>query len=244
MRLNYGRTGCRGIVYDGTDLTDYFQVVDVSIPLLPSMTAYTYDLAQKPGSYFASKKMGTRSIKLKLRLDAGSRDPTAIFREWRRLSGLFNKEEPKRLQLNEELYCWALPVGDTEIEDEAYYGVVEFEFMCFDPFFYGKTHEVELSDGVSLTFTVQGACPAYPTFDLTATATTVDVRNMVTGEYVRTDEATSGSSVEIDMEMQSTELDGDYCPVYLYSDYFSIEGEVEVKVTGASGTMEYQERYL
>ena len=133
MRLNYSRTGASGLVYDGQNLSDIFQIVDVSIPLLPTIEAVTHDLAQRPGSYFASRKIGTREIKVKLRLDAETRNPMGIFHAWREYSSIFNRSEPKRLYLNEDRFCNALLVGDTNIADEAYYGVVELTFMCFDP---------------------------------------------------------------------------------------------------------------
>ena len=244
MRMNYSRIGCTGIIFDGVNLSDAFQVVDVTIPLLPTFSAVTHELAQRPGAYFASRKVGTREIKIKLRLDAESRDPMDIFKAWREVSEIFNKPDPRKLQLDEERYCYAMMVGESEITDEAYYGVVEFSFLCFDPYFYGKEHEIALSSGSTATFNVQGGVEAYPKLELTATTTYVLVTNVTTAEYVRVPNTTSGSKVTIDMERQLATIGGEFAPVYLASDFFSIEGKAQIGVTGASGTLKYEERFL
>lgn len=244
MRLNYSRTGATGLMFDGQNLTDTFQIVDVSIPALPKIEAITHDLAQHAGSYFASRKVGTREIKVKLRLDAETRDPMGIFHAWREVSGMFNRSEPRKLQLNEETYCNALLVGDTPITNEAYYGVVELAFLCFDPFFYGKEHEIALSNNATATFDVQGDYPAYPTLELTANTTAVTVTNVATGDFVTIPDTRSGARIAIDMERQLSTIGGEYAPVDLLSDYFPIEGTAQVRLSGASGTLRYEERYL
>lgn len=244
MRMNYSRVGCTGIVFDGVNLSDAFQVVDVSIPLLPTFSAVTHELAQRPGSYFASRKVGTREIAVKLRLDAEDRNPLQIFKAWRELSAIFNKPDPRKLQLDEERYCHAMMVGESEVENEAYYGVVEFTFICFDPYFYGREHEIALGDGGTASFDVQGSVEVYPKLELTATADSVLVTNAVTGDYVRVPDTASGSKVAIDMERQTATIGGEYAPVHLASDFFPVEGAAKVKVDGASGTLAYEERYL
>lgn len=244
MRMNYSRVGCTGLVYDGVNISDAFQIVDVSVPLLPTFTAVTHELAQRPGSYFASRKVGTREVKVKLRLDAETRNPMGIFKAWRELSAVFNKPEPRKLQLDEERYCWAMMVGESEIENNAYYGEVEFTFTCFDPYFYGAEHEIAVSNGSTASFNVQGGVEAYPVLELTATTTYVLVANAVTGDYVRVPSTASGSKVVIDMERQTATIGGEFAPVYLASDFFTVEGAAKVKVTGANGTLRYRERFL
>ncbi|MDD7369265.1 MAG: phage tail family protein [Berryella intestinalis] len=244
MRMNYSRIGCTGIIFDGVNLSDAFQVVDVSIPLLPTFSAVTHELAQRPGSYFASRKVGTREIKVKLRLDAESRDPMEVFKAWREVSAVFSKPEPRKLQLDEERYCYAMMVGESEIVEEAYYGVVEFTFMCFDPYFYGDEREIALSDGGTATFDVQGSVEAYPVLDLTATAASVLVTNAATGDYVRVPNTAPGSKVAIDMDRQAATIGGEYAPVDLLSDFFPVDGAAKVKLDGARGTLRYRERFI
>ena len=242
MRLNYSRMGVQGIIYDGVDLTQYFQVVDFSTSLLPTIKATTQELAQRPGAYFASRKIGTRTISLKLKADMETRDPVVAYRELRELTGLFLKDEPKKLQLDEEAYCWALVTGDTKIDTQAYTGVFPVTFTCFDPFFYGREHTVQMSG--TKAFDVQGGLNVYPVLELTASSSTVKVTNQATGEFVSVPDLRSGVSVVIDMGKQLATANGYFAPVDLLSDFFSIEGQAQVKVEGCSGTLSYRERYL
>lgn len=243
MRPNNSRVGCTGIIYDGVNISDTFQVVDVSVPLLPTFEAVTHELPQRPGSYFASRKVGTRQITLKLRLDAGSRDPLEIFRQWRDVSHVLDKPTPRKLYLDEDRYCWAMMVGESDIDDKAYCGEVEFTMMCFDPYFYGQERSFSLKAG-SNPIDVKGACEAYPTLELTATGASVRVTNEGTGDYVLVPGTKSGSKLTMDMERQTVTMGGEYVPVDLLSDYFAITGSAKVSVSGATGTLKYRERYL
>lgn len=243
MRLNYSRQGCTGISYDGVNLSDAFTIEDVSIALLPTFEAVTQELAQRPGAYFSSRKVGTREVKVRLRLDAESRSPVDIFKAWREFSDVFNKPDPRPLMLNEDKYVNALVIGDTEIENSAYYGTVEIAFMCFDPFFYGDEHVISLPTGTT-PFSVFGGVSAYPCIEATANSGTVTVTNAVTAEYVRISGLAMGSRIVIDMERQTATIGGEYVPVDLLSDFFTIDGEARITLSGATGTLTYRERYL
>lgn len=244
MRLNYSRVGCDGIIYDGVNLSDTFQVYDISIPLLPTFEAVTQELAQRPGSYFTARKIGTREITMKLRLNAGSRNPTDIFQAWREVSSVFDKPEPRKLQLGEDRWCNAMMTGESEIDDVTYYGVVELTFVCFDPYFYGSTHTIALTDGATASFTVRGSVEAEPRLDLTATADSVLVTNISSGDFVKVPNTAAGAKIAIDMARQSATMGGEHAPVDLTSDFFPISGAAQVKVAGANGTLSYEERYI
>lgn len=244
MRLNYSRTGASGLIYDGHNLSDVFQIVDVSIPLLPTIEALTHNLAQRPGSYFTSRKIGTREIKVKLRLDAETRNPMGIFQAWREVSSIFNCDEPKRLYLNEDKFCNALLVGETQLEGEAYYGAVELSFLCFDPYFYGVEHALEISSGNVKDVNPLGNCDSFPTITATAKSTVCTVRNETTGEYVELRSMTSGTAFEIDMERQIATVGGAYKPVTLLSDFFSIKQGDSIRFLNMAGTLNWRDRWL
>lgn len=245
MRPNNQQAGATGLIYDGVDLTATFQIVSMDVPALPTIEAVTHGIAQRAGEYFAMRRVGTREIRVKLRLDAESRDPMAIFKAWRGVSSQISKSEPKKLYLNDTDYCWAILVGESLIEDEAYYGVVELTFMCYDPYFYGSSHDVALTAGTTKTISVAGGEAAYPTVTLTASAATVKVANVTTGETVTVTGRTSGDVLVFDMEKQQVTCEGAFVPVSLASDFFSIgPGSTKVKPTGGSGTLTYQERSL
>lgn len=241
---NNGAVGATGLVYDGVDLTQTFQLVSIDIPPLPTISATTQDLAQRPGAYFVKRKIGTRTIKAVLRYDANSRDPMDIYKEGRNVTDLLAKDEPKQLQFNETNYCNAILVGTTTLKDEAYYGDIQLTFVCYDPYIYGDERTVSLSNNTAEQIAVAGREPTYPILTLTATGSSVTVTNVTTGQYVAIPGTSNGASIVVDMEKQLTTIANVYAPVDLLSDYFPISGTVSVKVQGASGTLKYRERYL
>lgn len=243
MRYNYSRFGCSGISYDGASISDVFTVVDVSVPILPTVEAVTQELAQRPGSYFSSRKIRTRQIKLKLSLDAESRCPLDIFQSWRETSSIFNKTEPKRLYLNEGKYIYAMFVGESDIEAEGYKGVSELTFECFDPFFYGEDHEIPLSGATKLS--IAGGEAAFPVIEVEGAEPPLTVANAATGDFVRVPGIGIHSKVTVDMGAQVVTANGSYAPVELASDFFSLPpGEAEVSLSSGTGTLRYTERFL
>ena len=245
MRLNYSRTGASGIVYDGVNLCDIFQIVDITIPLLPTVEAVTHDLAQRPGSYFAARKVGTREIKLKLRLDAETRNPMGIFQAWREYSDVLCKSEPKRLYLDEEKFCNAIFVGESQIEDDAYYGVIELTFMCFDPYFYGEEHSLDIPTGNRKTINPLGNCASFPIVTIKTNGTMFAVKNVTTGESVELGPLSSNvGTITVDMERQISMLGDAYQPVKLESDYFSVSPGDVVFFSNCSGTIAWRDRWL
>lgn len=244
MNYNFSKRGCKGIIYDGVSISDIFQIVDIKIPLLPSFSAVTHEMIQRPGAYFVARNIETREIVIKLRLDAESRDPTDIFKDWRKVADVFNKPTPRKLYLNDDKYCNAIFVGESSIVNEAYYGDVEFVFTCFDPYFYSNENTVEITSVGSLEIPVGGNVDTYPIFDLKASATAVTIANEVTGEYVKIPNTQSGAVLHADMGQQRVTIGGEYAPVDLLSDFFSIQDQAQIKVTGATGTITYRERYL
>ncbi len=243
MRYNYSKSGCAGIIYDGVNLSDIFVVEDVRVPVLPSITASTLSLPHRPGEYYCSEQLGTRTVTIRLRVDAESRCPLDVFRSWREVSPLVHKAEPKKLYLDEDLYVWAKLTGETEIEQSAYYGTVELSFTCFDPYFYGPVHSIPLVNGAN-AFSM--ACEAYPELELSAVSSTVKVLNEDTGDFVQVSvpDYYSGMKLVVDMEKQTCRTSTRYVAPDLLSDFFLLSGVARVRLIGASGTLRYQERRL
>ncbi len=244
MRFNFGQQGCTSLVYDGVNLADTFEVVSISLPLLPTLTAVTMDAADRPGLYFASRKVGTRTVKVRLRLDAESRCPLDIFQAWSSVSEQVCKSEPRPLHIGEGRHVNAMLTGETQIEDKGHSGEVELTFTCFDPYVYGQEHEAHLSG--TTTVSVSGGAYVFPVLDIEATSTTVKVANADTGDYVRVPNVSVGAKLSMDMERQTVvNALGEYVPVDLMSDFFPLPvGDTPVKVDGCTATLRYRERSL
>jgi phage-related protein len=241
MRPNLSEVGCSGIVYDDENLSDTFEVHDISIPLLPEIDAVSQELAKRPGAYFALRKVLTRDITLKLAINAESRCPVDIFEAWKGVSDKVAKNEPKPLYLNNDIYINAMLVGESNIELLGYRGAIELTVRAYDPFFYGQTHTETIGD----TVTIEGGEYVYPTFTIKTTATTVKL-TAPTGEVIQVDNLKSGATLIVDTEKQLCTVNGNYAPINIeVSDFFSLAlGEQKVTITGGTGTFEYTERWL
>lgn len=237
--------GCPLIIYDGVNLSDIFEVHDLSVPMMPPIEAVTQEMAGRPGAYYQSRKVKTREITMKLGLAAGSRCPLDIYREWRDRSGFIAKTEPKKLQLGEDRHIWAMLTGESGIENLGYRGVAELTFSCFDPFFYGAEHSVSLSAGSNAVH-VMGGYSTFPKFAISASGSTVALTNSGTGEMVRVTGLTSSSQLVIDMGSYRCTVNGSYKAADItVTDFWPLEpGDATLVLSGGSGTMTYEERYL
>ena len=245
IAYNLDEIGCPGIVYDGVNLSDIFEVHDISIPMLPPIEAVVQEMAGRPGAYFQSRKVQTREITMKLGLNAGSRCPIDIYHAWRERAGMLAKTEPRKLQLKEDRYIWAMLTGESGIENLGYRGVAELTFSCFDPFFYGAEHIEPLSAGTNAV-RIEGGVAAFPVFTVTPSGSSVTVQNADTGEKAKVDGLTSGTAVTIDMAAYRCTVNGHYkaCDITV-TDFWPLDpGDASIAVTGGSGTMTYRERFL
>lgn len=245
MNMNLGKIGERAIVYDGVSLADYFIIRYVRFPILPIIEANTMQIDGMPGAWFSSRNIGTRTIQIGLGILGESEFHTDIFDEWLRLSGLISKDKVAKLEIGNGLYVNAMFTGESPIETNHNWSIVELNFECFDPFIYGKEHEEPIKTGNN-AITVDGSKKTYPVFNLTASGTTVTVRNVSTGEQVRITGVSSGTKIVVDMEQYKVTMNGSFKAIDpSVSDFWPIEaGEATINVTGATGTMTYKERYL
>ena len=245
VAMNLDGVGCPGIIYDGVNLSDIFEVHDIQVPLLPSIEAVTQEMAQRPGAYFQSRKVATREITMKLGLNARSRCPLDIYHAWREQSGLLAKPEPRKLFLKEDRYIWAMLTGESGIENLGYRGVAELTFSCFDPFFYGRERTVDLAAG-SNQVQVRGGAAAYPVFTVSGVSGAFTLTNSGTGEMVRVAGLTQATVLRIDMTNYRCTVNGNYKPADIsVTDFWPLEpGTATLQLSGGSGTMTYEERYL
>ena len=243
--MNRGRVGCDKVVYDGFVFSDVFEVRDVHAPLLPPIEASTLEIADKPGAYFTSRKIRTRDVVITLALDAESRCPVDINEAWAQFVPKLLKNTPCKLAIGSRGYLWAMLTGETNIEQEAYKGVIETTFTCFDPFYYGESHEVPLKSGNN-SFFVHGNCGAFPKFELSGISGTCTIRNDGTGEQLRVTGLTSTTTLRAYMEEHYCTVNGSYREADpTVSDFWSIgPGDCTINLSAGSGKLTYQERSL
>ncbi len=242
--LNLSSIGCSSITYDGINLADIFEIRDVSMSALPTIEANTQDIASKPGSFFVSRKISTRSITLTLGLDAQSRCPVDIFFSFLEHNNSLAKAEPKELWFKHR-FCYAMLVGDTPIENKGSKGVITCNFICYDPFFYGEEHRVPLTTGENL-IPIEGTQSVFPIIELTGCESDFLLTNLKTAEKVHVQNLKSDTKLTIDMANTRCLANGNYHPSDIQvTDFFPLEaGDNRLNISSGHGTLVYRERYL
>ena len=243
--MNLDGAGCPGIIYDGVNLSDIFEVHEIHVPMLPPIEAVAQEMAGRPGAYFQSRKVKTREITMKLGLNARSRCPLDIYHAWREQAGLLAKTEPRKLYLKEDRYIWAVLTGESGIENLGYRGVAELTFSCFDPCFYGQEHTVQLQSG-SNSVQINGGVAAYPTFTITPSSDSFALVNGDTNEKVVVPSVTESTVLRIDMANCRCTANGNYKPCNIsVTDFWPLEpGTANLVLSSGTGTMTYEERFL
>lgn len=250
MRHNMGRLdleGVHNVVFDGHDLSEAFEVLDINPGGFPEVTDLTAELPGDAGEHYFGRRLGARDVTVSLSLHTFTTDPLEILREWRRYSPLLTRPTPGRLYLDDEMYLMAVLTGETPISFLGERALVEVTFRCHDPYFHGETHTIALDPEQATAFRIVSQCDTWPTLDLGATGSTVEVREKTSGLVVAVPDA-QGKTLHVDTNaMRVEDDDGTFVPVDMAkTDFFPLSPNVtcEVTITGATGTLTYEERAL
>lgn len=244
MRFNLGKIGHDFLVFDDVKLSDHFVVRTLDMPLLPTLDANIIEVDGKPGAWFSSLKIGTRDINVGLGILMDTRDRKDIIKAWIDLSDKLAKDKVCKLEIGNGYYVNAMLVGDSETETNGKWSIVNVAFRCFDPYIYGKEHDIALKQGDNKIY-VNGKVATYPYIEISG-ATTTTVTNKNTDEKIRVEKIPSGKKLEIDMENHGCRCNGVYMAADpTISDFWPITpGEVTINVSSGTGTLKYKEVYL
>lgn len=249
MRYKLGQfdaTGHEHIIYGDVDLCRTFEVLQISMDLLPGIETITAKIPGRAGSHYYGREIGDRIITLRTSMHAHSRDPLDIFREWRQESPAFWLNGTQKLWLDEEMYLNAMVTGETPLEFLGPRGVVDIQFTCHDPYFHGRTVEVPLKAGEN-PFKVMSQCETYPTIEVEGASGSVVVTDAVSGHEIvvpNTDHCT------IDTENMKAYVDGRFAPLDMErTDFFSLipggpNDLAGVTLASGTGTLRYEELAL
>lgn len=242
---SYRAIGHPHIVYDGIDLNDYFEVVGLGGSVIPSVEAVTATIPNRAGAHYYSRRVGSREVSFRLMARADEPGPVPVIQAWRELAPLINKEEPKRLYIDDEMYLNAVLTGDTALEFVGDRGAVDVTFTAFDPYYHGRVHEIPLATGDN-EFHVVSLAEVWPVVRVTGGTSPLQVRYEKTYEEVRVP-AVGSAEIEIQMEDGKVFSGANYVPADMqYTDFFSLppDEDVTVWLSSGSGTLTYEERAL
>lgn len=157
------------LIFDGHDLTEHFAIERHATRTLGVWEPNLVDVPGRSGALFG----GTRRMPVTLTFDLYAIDGTREERQqaMRMLAGWLAVDEPKQLVLGDESPRYRMAVPSGEGMQEAYLNAdhASVTFTCPDPWLYGEVVTETLPSGGTLTITVGGTAPTWPTITANAT---------------------------------------------------------------------------
>lgn len=231
--------------FDGHDLTEDLWV-NPTRRIGLELEDVTVTVPGRPGERFVRQELRPLPIPCHVRLRARDPDHEAVARFRRKLTSVLVTDDPRPLVLPDEptLYYMAKLTTPGELDTLWHTGAADLEFTAYDPIAYGQQCDDVLASGQSMVF-VEGTWETYPTFVLEAEGGPVSVASADGSLLTLEDEPEAGSAVVIDMEGRTQTVDGEYAPVTLAPDsHFALQpGRNDITLTGAHGTIHWQERW-
>lgn len=248
--MRYGRyfsIGAENITYDGIDLSEFFDITDAQIQIVPTIDLASTKIPGAAGSHFDSIEYGERRIVLKMSMRAWDRSRIHQAQYWREFNPLLLKDEPKPMQLGESWYINVIISDASELAKLGTRGVADVTFVAHDPYFYGSTREFQLNAGENQLF-VENPYGVWPVIELEGfdAGVPLTVTNVDTSETVYIPVApSSDNTVTIDMQHRRCSSDGQYLMVSPeLTSWFSLKGLVTIALSSGHGRLTYRERYL
>lgn len=232
------------IRFDGNDLSPYMLVTDVKRQVVPKRRITQTQVPGMDGALVSSVELD--AIELTVSGCITRRLMSDVAQARRMLASCLKSAVPSPLVLPDDptTYLMALYEGGAEPSKLAYVPDVELTFLCADPVAYGTHRSVSASGTTS--FRVGGSYPARPVVTVKPpSGSQWQITNVLTGDYVRVVASFTGSqTLVLDMGLERCTINGTDHAVDITSDFFSIEGNASLMVSGGTATVEWDERWL
>lgn len=233
------------IKFNGHDLSAIV-CCKVNRPIMAPVSAVYEEIPGRHGELFKSACLGGYDLPVDVWLRSDDRRDAATLRHL--LAEMLYTEEPAPLFLPDDptRYLMAIVSGSTdlgEITDDCPSATVTFHVG--DPFYYGSKRRVEAQAG-RFGINAGGNRPAALTITAHAESGVAwSIRNLDTGEKVQLDmDVAADSVVRVDMALERATVNGHEAPVTLDSDFFEINGRMNLLLSGGSALLEWRERWL
>ncbi|MBP3905752.1 MAG: phage tail family protein [Peptostreptococcaceae bacterium] len=148
--------------YVGVDLHEYITILNVNRPLMPPRTNFTKDIPGIHGKHYTGYKYDEKTIELECLLTTDSAEERMeIIHE---IAFILDVNCPKRLIISDEpdKYCYAVPVGEIEIEKVKYNGSFTLTFVCYDPMTYALEEDFFVGENRKIQINNAGTVETYP----------------------------------------------------------------------------------
>lgn len=231
------------IMYGGNDLSLYMLVTDVTRQIVPKRRITQTQVPGMDGSLVSAVELDAIEVTVKGCITRRLMHDVAEAR--RQLAQCLRSKAAMPLVLPDEptTYLMALYEGGAEPSKLAYVPDVELVFLCADPVAYGQHRTYSLSG--TKTLRTGGNYPAKPVVTVKpSSGSQWQITNVDTGEYVRVMASFNGTqTVVLDFGLERCTINGTDHQVDITSDFFSMDGEVQLRVSNGTATVEWDERW-
>ncbi len=233
------------MIYNGIDLAPYLVVTKVTRPVTASRRLEQTQVPGMDGAHVASQGVGTMTVKVECNVLAG---PTADVADLLRLlSTALRSDGAAKLFLDDDpgRYLMAWYEGGAELSRNSHKPGLTLSFLASDPIAYGAAR----SAAVGTSATVVDAGGTYKAKPVATckppSGSYWTLFNVTSGEFVRVEASFTGSqTVVLDMERERCTVNGSDHAVTLASDFFALDGVQQLKTSGGTATIEWEERWL
>ena len=155
------------VTYAGLPLHDYIDILNVKRSILPPRENFVKDIPSQHGNFYMGYKYAPREITLECLLKANSREE--YIENLRELAFILDVNVPTKMIIgdSEDVYCYAILDGSTDLEKVVNNGKFELKMICYDPYMYSS--EVDFYDDEplnstdkSITLNNGGSTETYP----------------------------------------------------------------------------------
>lgn len=232
------------MIFGGIDLTPYLLVTKVTRPIVPKVRLDETEVPGMDGTHVRATGLEPVEIAVDCNIVGGSLDEVAEARAVL-ASALSGGEKALVLDDAPERYMLARYRGGAEQGRNAHMPNLTLGFYCADPAAYGQRRSEQVSAS-QRAVAAGGNCRAYPTVTCRPPAgSSWTITNVSTGRFVRVEASFTGAqTVVLDMRAERCTVNGADWPVTVASDFFSLDGVQQIKTSGGTATLEWEERWL
>lgn len=232
------------MIFGGIDLTPYLLVTKVTRPIVPKVRLDETEVPGMDGTHVRATGLEPVEIAVDCNIVGGSLDEVAEARAVL-ASALSGGEKALVLDDAPERYMLARYRGGAEQGRNAHMPNLTLGFYCADPAAYGQRRS-EQASASQRSVTAGGNYRAYPTVTCKPPAgSNWTFTNVSTGQFVRVEANFTGAqTVVLDMRAERCTVNGADWPVTVASDFFSLDGVQQIKTSGGTATLEWEERWL
>lgn len=232
------------MIFGGIDLTPYLLVTKVTRPIVPKVRLDETEVPGMDGTHVRATGLEPVEIAVDCNIVGGSLDEVAEARAVL-ASALSGGEKALVLDDAPERYMLARYRGGAEQGRNAHMPNLTLGFYCADPAAYGQRRSEQVSAS-QRAVSAGGNYRAYPTVTCKPPAgSSWTITNVSTGRFVRVEASFTGAqTVVLDMRAERCTVNGADWPVTVASDFFSLDGVQQIKTSGGTATLEWEERWL